>query len=235
MAEGQPVDPNVFDVVDSGQTISQPSVNQPTTNNQQGKFITGHSLDEHIQAINNARSRGDSEAVATYTTDYNRELEYQKQIGAFDKVEEPKLTGTSANLANMNKGILASSQQAVDTYNPKYSGLLDSVLGFGRILLNTKGAKDEAKFRSDIASVRTSIRKYISGAAISKYEAAEFKDLIPKVTDSDEQIKGKLEKLQEKSMMNLEDILSTAGYKQSAEDFTGKKVKRFQTLEEIFQ
>lgn len=52
---------------------------QPTENPQQ-KYITGYSLQEHMDALNQARAAGDKAAIKTITEDYNREYAYQKEM-----------------------------------------------------------------------------------------------------------------------------------------------------------
>lgn len=44
------------------------------------KNITGHSIEEHAQAINRAKMAGDKDAVKNITEEYNREYNYQKDF-----------------------------------------------------------------------------------------------------------------------------------------------------------
>ena len=54
----------------------------PTDDTTQAPTITGHTLQEHAQAIEKAKMAGDTNAVKSITDDYDREYSYQKDIGA---------------------------------------------------------------------------------------------------------------------------------------------------------
>jgi len=135
---------------------------------------------------------------------------------------KPTLKGTPATQMGLLKGVIGSAGKAGETHQKKYTGILDALRGTGRIMLGGKeSVQEEVKFRQNIADVRTSIRKYISGAAISPWEAKEFSNLIPKVTDSDQEILGKIAGLQEISKRKAQDVLSIAGHDISIEEYLG--------------
>jgi hypothetical protein len=136
-----------------------------------------------------------------------------------------KLTGAASTDMSYARDVLTTAEDAINKYSSKYTGLWDSLLGSGRIATNAKGAGDETQFRQNISSVQTAVRKYISGAAITPEEGKYLKDLIPKVTDSDDQIQAKLQGLREWSYRKGQSLLDTAGYKVDAKSYMSSSGK----------
>jgi len=136
-----------------------------------------------------------------------------------DTIPQQKVTGASATDVNLLRNIITSSQGASSSYDPKTTGFLNNILSKAGAALNVKGSEKGVAFRSDIADIRTAIRNYISGAAVSKYEAAELEDLIPKPGESDTKVKEKLKKLQERSIVKVGNILQTSGIDQTGEQY----------------
>lgn len=138
--------------------------------------------------------------------------------------QNPELTGAAATDVNFLKDIYTSAQEVTSKYKPEHTGLLDSILGKGKVALNLPGGREKASFNSAIADIRTAVRKYISGAAISPAESKEFIDLIPKDTDSDTQFAAKVDALQKRSLRKGQNVLSTAGFpKVDPEQYFGSK------------
>ena len=63
--------------------VTQPQLQQ--TSQEQARYITGHSLEEHQQALQGARSAGNKNAVKQIETDYDTEFQYQKEAGGVTK------------------------------------------------------------------------------------------------------------------------------------------------------
>jgi len=61
---------------------------EPITN------ITGHSLQEHAQALNKAKAAGDNMAIKSIQDDYDREYKYQQDYGGLSNVESKKQAAT---------------------------------------------------------------------------------------------------------------------------------------------
>ena len=66
------------------QSTMQPA--EPT----ETKYITGRSLEEHQQALQAARSAGDTTSAKQIQTDYDTELDYQKEFGTVKQTGEEK-------------------------------------------------------------------------------------------------------------------------------------------------
>lgn len=155
-------------------------------------------------------------------------LEIQRKIAAGEikaPQQQVQLKGTSASDVNFLRNIISTAQGAAEEYDPKYTGFVDSKIGALRTTFGGEKNQPEAEFRSDIADIRTAVRNLISGAAISKFEAKEFEDLIPKTSDSDVQVRAKLKKLQERSIQKVENILQTAGYDVAGKEYLKTDIK----------
>lgn len=133
-----------------------------------------------------------------------------------------ELKGKPASDVALQRGVLRASQEASTKYKPEYTGLLDNIKQQAAALFNV-GGKEAASFRGNIADIRTAVRQYISGAAIPASEAKEFEDLIPKASDSDTIVRQKLVDLQNRSMGKIGDVLATAGYEVTPEEYLKTK------------
>lgn len=98
---------NVLPAVKTGSQMLDNTLNtKPQT-------ITGYTLQQHIQALNAARKAGDKAAEADITDNYDRELEYQKNLasGSFDTPE------TKVKKEAQKKEIQSSEAQNVKNRN----------------------------------------------------------------------------------------------------------------------
>jgi hypothetical protein len=75
---------------------------QPTENPQQ-KYITGYSLQEHMDALNQARAAGDKAAIKTITEDYNREYTYQKDIASVESDRLKEVANKKKTASSLRK------------------------------------------------------------------------------------------------------------------------------------
>jgi hypothetical protein len=212
----------VIDVPDN-QASSTPQT-QPASDPNNPKYITGHSPAEHQAALQAARQANNKDAIKAIQDDYKTEVDYQKENAKNDPANV-ELKGAAANDVNLWKNAFAAAQSAQGKYKSSYSGLLDNIIGKGKIATNRPEAKDIVAYKQDIADIRTAIRQYISGAAIPKSEAGEFTKLIPDFNDSDSEVQQKLKGIQEMALRKIENTIQTAGYNVSGEEYLGKKAQ----------
>lgn len=113
--------------LDSTAQVQQPAQQQVTTpTTTQPSYITGHSPEEHIQALQKARADGNSAAEADIMSNYTIEIAHQKDLssGAFDTPEQKaaKAVQTKQIAADQaqitkNKNASQAATAFLDTYN----------------------------------------------------------------------------------------------------------------------
>lgn len=222
---------SLFQMISNRKAVSNDVTNQSNSNLDLIKQISSEQeknikdpLDTQIKQANLLKTLKDiGMTVDTKTGGF-------KPLTNEDLMSQVDLKGPSKTDMEMLRSMDAAAGSASDKFNSgKYTGLWDSLLGYGRIKTNAKGSEDEAGFRQLIADVRTEVRKYISGAAISPSEAKEFENLIPKLSDSDNEVQAKLTGLRERSKRKAQGILDTGGYKIDAGEYLGTTGKKTTT------
>jgi len=83
----------------------------------QPKSITGHTIEEHAQALSKAKAAGDTTAIKQITDDYNREYAYQKDTGSIEK--KAKETAKEQDAKKAKELISSNAQAVLDVLNNK--------------------------------------------------------------------------------------------------------------------
>lgn len=136
----------------------------------------------------------------------------------------PKLTGKPANDVNFGRNVITSAQTAAKNFDPSYTGPIDARLRNIGASLNIPGSEKAVSFKTYLGDIRTAVRNYISGTAISSGEAKELERLLPNETDSDTKVKQKLQDIQSIFMGKIQNTLATAGIDKTAQDYLGTGV-----------
>jgi hypothetical protein len=100
-------------------TITPPQVlenDQPATQ-ETPKYITGHSLEEHANALNMAKTKSDAAAIKQITDDYNREYQYQKDIVQTKEAKTKEASDKLEKEQKPNKEVAGVVRVALDRFN----------------------------------------------------------------------------------------------------------------------
>ena len=207
-------DPNIYEQVGQQQT-QQVTPNTTIQENSQNipKTRTGNTLNEHAAALQRAKMAGDTAAVKSITDNYDRELEYQKDLssGVLDTPEQKIKKTADAEKEKLNLKAGQYKNEVVETakklqkivseksnYSPEqYKSLVDSYTS----TLTTQ-QKKAAEFGASLTGNELAIlagqipvRQEIgpsAGSWVKQMLTGEKPVQTGRVVDSDEEINRKL-------------------------------------------
>lgn len=151
--------------------------------------VTGHTVEEHMQALSKAKAVGDTESAKAIQAQLDIEQEYQKsQPKAKPLTATQKVTKTNAEsglraLTKMESELGMTTDQAGNpVYNNKGKVWKAAIPG-------QLGARQFAAARKEASDVITRLR---TGAALNKEEADFYMSQLPSPLDSDSDIAYKM-------------------------------------------
>ena len=168
---------------------TQTQETNPTISTQ--NYITGHSPQEHIQALQKARAAGDTQAEADINDNYNKEIAYQalnKKVTtptAADQTRRDNLTSAFASL----EGATANLTKAGGAQGPTGFGATIPIIGQ---YLDPEGAAyhdTKVEIATQMAKALTNSSR-ASESVINKYLKS-----LPDVNDTPEYAASKVQKL----------------------------------------
>jgi len=104
-----------------------------------------------------------------------------------------------------------ASKDAQDIYKDSFSGPLDKTKNDISLFFN-KGDDEYVKYQQMVTGVKTAIQNAIAGANLTKNEIVELQDFVIRPLDSDQQVKNKLQGLQDWSKRKGQSILTVGSY-----------------------
>lgn len=166
MPDNATVDTSVFEPV-NGQVQQQTTQNAPA-------YITGHSPQEHIAALNAARANKDTAAEADIMSNYTMEIQHQKDIasGAF-KTQEEKLKTTA----------VADKQKAIDLKDKMMNELKTKAQAVQNIIeMGKSGKLSGEQYRTALGQAASDFNKQalfakedkVAGSALTAIELAQL-------------------------------------------------------------
>jgi len=113
-----------------------------------------------------------------------------------------------------------ASKDAQKLYKESFTGPVDVTKGNLNVFFN-KGDDDFVKYGQMVAGVKTAIQNAIAGANLTKQEIEELKDFVIRPLDSDQQVKNKLQGLQDWSKRKGQSLLTTGSYGMTFDSLLG--------------
>lgn len=176
------------------QPQGQPTLAPLMQPQQQGKYITGRSLEEHQMALQRARETGNTAAAKQIESDFDKEYQYQTDIGGIQSMEQ----------SEKERGLQQSRKEALgdlDRFEADYNetGLKGKLLG---LLPGGTGLSPEAE---DFDSQRD-VLAYSLAEAIAKQEGRGLSDkdvenwlkILPHRSDNTQEASLKMENIRQK-------------------------------------